>query len=66
VRGGHKILYWFGQNVPTSSLRRLALPTPLLTNARSRGYKQAREGGEAPKYLVVGEVELRATEWRSN
>jgi hypothetical protein len=48
------------QNVPTSSLRRLTLPEPLLINACSRGYKWAREGGEAPKSLIVEEVELRA------
>jgi hypothetical protein len=38
-------LYWFGQNVPTSHHRRLALPIPLMIKARSRGYKQVREGG---------------------
>jgi hypothetical protein len=52
-------LYWFRQNVPTSSLWRLALPPPLLINACIRGYKRAREGGEAPMSLVVEEVELR-------
>jgi hypothetical protein len=46
-------LYWFGQNVPTSSLWRLALPTPLLLKDRSRGYKRAREGG-APRSLMHG------------
>ena len=51
-------LYWFGQNVPTSSPRWLALLTPLLINARIRGYKWTRERGEAPKYLMVEEVEL--------
>jgi hypothetical protein len=25
-RGGHKEIYWFGKNVPTSSLRLLMLP----------------------------------------
>jgi hypothetical protein len=44
----------------------LSLLAPLLIKARSRGYKRAREGGEAPKYLVVNEVELRATEWSPN
>jgi hypothetical protein len=44
-------LYWFGQNVPTSIQWGLALPTPLLIKTRSRGYKRAREGGEAPKSL---------------
>jgi hypothetical protein len=47
-------LYWFGQNVPTSSHQRLALPTPLMIKARSRGYKHTREGGEAPKSLIRG------------
>jgi hypothetical protein len=47
-------LNWFGQNVPTFSHQRLALPTPLMIKARSRGYKQAREGGEAPKCLIHG------------
>jgi hypothetical protein len=56
-------LYWFGQNVPTSSHRRLALRGPLMIKARSRGYKLAREGGEAPKSLIVMEAELRVTEW---
>jgi hypothetical protein len=59
-------LYWLEQNVPTSSLRRLTLLAPLLINARSRGYKWARDGGEAPKSLVVEVVALRATEWSSN
>jgi hypothetical protein len=56
----------FGQNIPTSSLRWLALLAPLLINARSRSYKWARKGGEAPKSLVVQEVELRAIEWSPN
>jgi hypothetical protein len=47
-------LYWFGQKVPTFSHRRLALPAPLMIKARSRGYKRAREGGEAPKSLIRG------------
>jgi hypothetical protein len=55
-------LYLFGHNVPTSSHRRLALPRPLMIKAHSRGYKLAREGGEAPKSLIVVEVELRVTE----
>jgi hypothetical protein len=39
-----------------------------LINARIRGYKRERERerGEAPKYLVVEEVELRAIEWSPN
>jgi hypothetical protein len=37
-------LYWFGQNVPTSSYRRFALPTPLMIKAHSRGYKQGKKG----------------------
>jgi hypothetical protein len=48
-------LYCSGQNVPTSSHRRLALSTQLIIKARSRGYKQAREGGVAPKSLIRGE-----------
>jgi hypothetical protein len=47
-------LYWFVQNIPMSSLWRLALSTPLLLNARSRGYKRAREGRRAPKSLMRG------------
>jgi hypothetical protein len=47
-------LYWFGEDVPTSSHRQLALPAPLMIKARSGGYKQAREGGEASKSLVRG------------
>jgi hypothetical protein len=43
-----------GQNVPTSSHRRLALPAPLMIKTRSNGYKGAREGGEAPKSLYRG------------
>jgi hypothetical protein len=35
-----------------------------MIKARSRGYKLAREGGEAPKSLIVVEVELRVAEWR--
>jgi hypothetical protein len=45
-------LYWFGQNVLTSNHRWLALPTPFMIKSRSRGYRQAREGGEAPKSLI--------------
>jgi hypothetical protein len=56
-------LYWFEKNVPTYSHRWLALPTPLMTKARIRGYKRAREGGEAPKSLIVVEVELRSIRW---
>jgi hypothetical protein len=29
----------------------------------SRGYKWTREGGEAPKSLIVLEVELKVTKW---
>jgi hypothetical protein len=47
-------LYWFRQNVPTSSHWWLALPTPWMIKAHSRGYKRAREGGEAPKALIRG------------
>ena len=47
VLGGHKGLYWFGQNVPMSSLRLLVLPVLVC----SMGYKRAREG-EGPKSLV--------------
>jgi hypothetical protein len=31
--------------------------------ARSKSYKRATEGGEAPKSLIVVEVELRVTRW---
>jgi hypothetical protein len=34
-----------------------------LIKTRSRGYKRAREVGEAPKTLIGVEVELRATDW---
>jgi hypothetical protein len=47
-------LRWFGQNVTTSGHRRLMFLTPLMTKARSRGYKQAREEGDAPKSLICG------------
>jgi len=47
VLGGHKNLYWFGLNVPTSSSLLLVLPALVC----SRGYKQAREGAD-PKSLV--------------
>jgi hypothetical protein len=54
-------LYWFGQNVPTSSHRWLALPGPLMIKARSRGYKQGereRRGSHVPyswwRWLQVG------------
>jgi hypothetical protein len=56
-------LYWFEQNVSTSRNRRLALPAPLMIKTRSRGFKRARKGGEAPTSLIGVEVELRATEW---
>ena len=47
VLGGHKDLYWFGRNVPTSSLLLLVLPVLVC----SRGYKRARKE-EGPKSLV--------------
>jgi hypothetical protein len=47
-------LRWFEQNVPTSSHRQLALSTPLIIKACSRGYKQAREEGDTPKSLICG------------
>jgi hypothetical protein len=53
VRGAQD-LYWFEQNVPTSSHRWLALPAPLMIKTRSSGYKRTREGGEAPKSLIRG------------
>jgi hypothetical protein len=34
-----------------------------MIKTRSRGYKQAREGGEAPKSLIGVEVELMVTKW---
>ena len=49
VLGGHKDLYWFGWNVPTSSLRLFVLPALVC----SRGYKRTREG-EGPKSLMEG------------
>ena len=47
VLEGHKGLYWFGQNVPTSRLLLLVLSALVC----SRGYKREREG-EVPKSLV--------------
>jgi len=49
VLGGHKDLYWFGQNVPTSNVLLLVLSTLVC----SRGYKRAREGAD-PRSLVEG------------
>jgi hypothetical protein len=49
-----KDLYWFVQNIPTSSHRWLVLPAPLMVKTRGRGYKPAREGGEATKSLFWG------------
>ena len=49
VLGGNKDLYWFGQNVPTSSLLLLVLPALVC----SRGYKWTREGAD-PRSLVEG------------
>jgi hypothetical protein len=37
-----------------------------MIKTRSRGYKRAKEGGEALKSLIVVEVELRVTEWSPN
>jgi hypothetical protein len=37
-------LYWFGQNVPTSSHQRLVIPVPLMIKACGRGYKQGERG----------------------
>jgi hypothetical protein len=54
-------LYWFEQNIPTSSHRRLALPTPLMIKTHSTRYKQAIEREERlPSLLFV--VEL-VTKW---
>jgi len=39
VLGVHNNLYWFGRNVPTSSLLLLVLPALIC----SRDYKRARE-----------------------
>lgn len=47
-------LYWFGQNVPTSHHRQLALPAPMKIKAHSRGYMWVREGVEAPKSVIRG------------
>ena len=49
VLGGHKDLYWFEQNILTSSLLLLILPALVY----SRGYKWVREG-EDPRSLVEG------------
>ena len=54
--GGHKGLYWFGRNVPTSSLRLLVLPTPVC----SRGYKRAKER-EGLKFLMDGSNEVKSS-----
>jgi hypothetical protein len=40
-------------NIPIYSHRLLALPAPLMIKTRSRAYKRAREGGEAPMSLIV-------------
>jgi hypothetical protein len=40
-------------NIPIYSHRLLALPVSLMINTRSRAYKRAREGAEAPKSLIV-------------
>jgi hypothetical protein len=58
-------LYWFRQNVPTSSHWWLALLTPLMIKAHSRGYKRARDGGEAPKSLILVVVVV-VTRWNSS
>jgi hypothetical protein len=58
-------LYWFRQNVPTSNHRRFALPAPLMIESHSRGYKQAREGGEAPKSLIRGQGGYRVESYLS-
>jgi hypothetical protein len=50
-------LNWFGQNVPTSSHRRLALPAPLMIETHSRGYKRAR-GRRLPSLFIGVAVEL--------
>jgi hypothetical protein len=49
-----QVLYSFGQNIPISSLQWLVLPAPLLLDARSRGYKRAREGEKAPQVSYEG------------
>jgi hypothetical protein len=44
-------LYWFGHNISTSNLRRLALQAPLMIKTHNRSYKWAREGREVDKSL---------------
>jgi hypothetical protein len=44
-------LYWFGQNVPTSSLCQLTLLALLLLDDRSRSYKRVTSGGEREEGL---------------
>ena len=58
MREGHKDLYWFGWNVPTSSLL-LLLVLPALVC--SRGYKRAREE-EVPKSMMKRSMELGLAE----
>lgn len=53
VLSGREV-YTGRQNVPTFILRWLVLPTQLLLNAQSRGYKQATEGRRASKSLMCG------------
>lgn len=53
-RGLRGALYWLEQNVLTSSHRRLTLPVPMMIKTRSRVYKRAREGVEAPRSLIRG------------
>jgi hypothetical protein len=53
-------LYWYTQNIPTSSHWWLALPAPLMIKTHSRGYKWAREGREATMSLFGWKWSLEA------
>jgi hypothetical protein len=66
VRGGRKIYTALGRTSLHLAFDDFMLSAPLLINARIRGYKRSREGGEAPKSLVVEVVVLRDIEWSPN
>jgi hypothetical protein len=50
--GGHKVYTGLGRISLLLVSVRLALPAPLLLDARGRGYKQTREGGRDHRSLT--------------
>jgi hypothetical protein len=62
AEGARFILVW--TEYPYLQLS-MACATDTIDQTRSRGYKQLREGGEAPRSLIRVEMELRSCKMES-